>query len=195
MKNKDFENLKRKKLVIVLDTNVILNLARYSIYTSKLILNKLEEFQNLIWLPYQVLDEYKKHHKTVFGGYEKKYLLMISKLCERIDRNKLDFKKNLNQYRRDKYHGLDKFETDILKKFDDIKYVIEELKNTKGSESFNETTIFIDQIKKFVSSVKDSKNINTKLSTKEYLSTIKEGELRYRYNIAPGYLDKKIKME
>lgn len=188
-----FEHLQNKKLYIVLDTNVILNLARYSIYTSKLILDKLEEFRDYIWLPYQVLDEYEKHHREVFGGYERKYSRIITKLCETVERNKQDFKKALNPYRRDKYYRLDEFEEDILKKLDEIKVFIDGLKNNQGSESLNETKVFIDQIKSFISDVKKNKQINTKLSTKEYLSTIKEGELRFRYNIAPGYLDSKDK--
>lgn len=67
----EFKNIikKEEETVIVLDTNVILDLARYSLYTSKNILSIFDKCNKLIWIPNQVFKEYNKN--KVFGDLEK----------------------------------------------------------------------------------------------------------------------------
>lgn len=68
----EFENIiKKEGTAIVLDTNVILDLARYSLYTSKNILSIFDECNDLIWIPNQVFKEYNKNKNKVFGDLEK----------------------------------------------------------------------------------------------------------------------------
>ena len=50
---------------IVLDTNILLNLYRYSDQTRKTILSVLEKFKERIWIPYQVIKEYYNNRDKV----------------------------------------------------------------------------------------------------------------------------------
>ena len=47
-----------EKAVFVFDTNVLLNLYRYSAKTRNSLLAAFESFKNRIWIPYQVAYEY-----------------------------------------------------------------------------------------------------------------------------------------
>lgn len=47
-----------KESLVVLDANVLLNLYSYSESTSSEILTLLEEFNDRLWLPYKVAEEY-----------------------------------------------------------------------------------------------------------------------------------------
>lgn len=115
MNKEEFDKFLEKGLIIVLDTNVILNLARYSIFTSKLILNKFEEYIDLIWLPNQVKNEYKENMMKVFGRYEKKYSDVLDDLVKVNDKNINNFKNCINKYRRNNYLYLHDLENDVLK--------------------------------------------------------------------------------
>lgn len=190
MKKDEFNKFLEKELIMVLDTNVILNLARYSIFTSKLILNKFEDYIDCIWLPNQVINEYNKNKMKVFGQYEKKYSDVFDDLVEVNNKNKINLKSCVNKYRRNKYLYLQNLEDDILNKYDEIEKVINEFKNKDFSESENEDKSFTNDIKDFVNWVIDNRKFETRLTTQEFLLATKEGELRYKYNIPPGYLDK-----
>ena len=54
------EKMNNQSTKIILDTNVILDLARYSLVTSKNILEIFKECEENLWIPDQVLKEYKK---------------------------------------------------------------------------------------------------------------------------------------
>lgn len=72
LKFEEFEVLLHdSETVIVLDTNVILDLARHSLYTSENILKIFYECFDLIWIPYQVFEEYNKNKQSVFGSLKK----------------------------------------------------------------------------------------------------------------------------
>ncbi len=74
MKYEDFdEKMKNHSTKIVLDTNVILDLARYSLHTTKNILSIFEECKDYIWIPNQVFKEYSKNKYKIFGDLKKRY--------------------------------------------------------------------------------------------------------------------------
>src|SRR5688500_4356529 len=64
-----------KDSIIVLDTNVLLNLYRYTQETSEQILNLLQKYKENLWMPHQVALEYHYNRKSVIveqsGSYEK----------------------------------------------------------------------------------------------------------------------------
>jgi hypothetical protein len=82
----DFESIvKDPKTIIVLDTNIILDLARYSLYTSKNILEIFNQCIGSIWIPNQVYEEYTKNKYPVFGELKKRYSSFEKNLLEIIN--------------------------------------------------------------------------------------------------------------
>ena len=68
----DFEKL-WKEAVFVFDTNVLLDLYRYSPNSRKELLDILEGLQGRIWIPHQFFFEYHKHKVTIYDDIDNEY--------------------------------------------------------------------------------------------------------------------------
>lgn len=49
----------------VFDTNVFLNLYRYSTKINKLIIASLSDFKDRVWLPYNIAEEFLKNRQKI----------------------------------------------------------------------------------------------------------------------------------
>ena len=70
---KEYEDFSKEKIatiwekaVIVLDTNILLNLYRYSESTRDNIIEVMEAFKDRLWMPYQVGIEYFNNRESTF---------------------------------------------------------------------------------------------------------------------------------
>ena len=195
MKYEDFESIMKKQgTAIVLDTNVILDLARYSLYTSKNVLGIFNECADLIWIPYRVFKEYSKNKYRVFGDLRKRYLSFENNLLSIIDASEKKLENALNSSYKYKYFGNRALSNDISKKMEECREIIISYKNTVGTE-YNEITSdspeIIKDIEKFISDLGTNEQIGKEIGFKEQLEIIKEGELRYKYKLPPGFKDDK----
>ncbi len=68
----DFDKL-WKEAVFVFDTNVLLDLFRYSPETRKELLDILEGLDDRIWIPHQFFFEYHKHKVTIYDDLDSDY--------------------------------------------------------------------------------------------------------------------------
>lgn len=62
-----------QKAVFVFDTNVLLNLYRYSAKTRKSLLASFENFKDRVWIPYQVTYEYMRKRCEVIYETVQRY--------------------------------------------------------------------------------------------------------------------------
>ena len=186
------KKLKDKKTIIVLDTNVILDLARYSLYTSKNIMMIFDKCSDLIWIPNQVINEYNKNKYVVFGDLKKRYSNFENRLKIIIDKSENSVKKELKTSERYNYPFIKEYFDKILKKFKEVREEIETYKDIVGEEykviSLRSNELEHD-IEKFVSNLGDKNQIGCKIGFKEELEIIREGELRYKYELPPGFKD------
>lgn len=191
----EFENIiKKEGTAIVLDTNVILDLARYSLYTSKNILSIFDECNDLIWIPNQVFKEYNKNKNKVFGDLEKRYLNFEKKLLSISKKSKYEFEKVLNLSDKYKYFGIKKFSDDLKNKIEEFENIIKSYKDNISAEYSTITSNpheIKNDIENFIDSLDRNKQIGEKIGFKEQLDIIKEGELRYKYKLPPGFEDDK----
>lgn len=195
MEYNEFEKkLKDKETIIVLDTNVILDLARYSLCTSKNIMKIFAKCSDLIWIPNQVIKEYNKNKHEVFGNLKKRYSNFEDELKKIIVDSKNDVIKNFKITERYNYPGRKKYSADILEKLDKVIAEIANYKNIAGAE-YNKTLLYsheIEQdIEKFVGDLENKNQVGCKIGFKEKMEIIEEGDLRYRYKLPPGFEDDK----
>ncbi len=195
MEYNDFKSIiQQQGTAIVLDTNVILDLARYSLYTSKNILKIFNKCTDLIWIPNQVFKEYSKNKYHVFGNLRKRYSSFEKNLLSIIDDSEKKLKNVLNNSYKYKYFGNKILSNDILKKIEEFREIITSYKDTVGIEYDEITSNSAEIIKnkeKFISDLETNKQIGKKISFNEQLKIIKEGELRYKYKLPPGFKDDK----
>ena len=197
MKYNDFKSIiQQQGTTIVLDTNVILDLARDSLYTSKNILEIFNKCTDLIWIPNQVFKEYSKNKYNVFGNLRKRYSSFEKNLLTIIDASEKKLENVLQNSYKYKYFGNKILSNDILKKIEEFREIITSYKDTVGTE-YDEITSnsaeIIESIEKFISDLETNKQIGKKISFNEQLKIIKEGELRYKYKLPPGFKDDKKK--
>lgn len=195
----DIEELKKlfekESTKIIVDTSVFLDLARYSSNTSKIILYIFNIYREFFWIPNQVLKEYEKNREKVFGDAKKRYKNVENKL-ERIlkETNSKINSSLINSYR---YHYIknEGFLNKINEELSEVKTkIVKSYKDNIGDdyeENINTLKDIEKDLKDFVEILKNDGQVGDKIDTKRILEIINEGELRYKYNIPPGYKDNK----
>jgi len=159
--------------IFVFDTNVLLNLYRYSDETSNKFIQIILELKARIWLPYQVGLEFNKNRLTVISDQKKHYEEFDKKINDIIGEIE---NKNRNPFLSDA----------LFEKISSIKNDIK-LEVDNKIKSYNESLnndLLLDQI----NSIFDGKVGN--FSNEEDLKKLySEGEKRYKDKIPPGYCD------
>lgn len=170
MKNEEKEEL-WNNAVFVFDTNVFLNLYRYSKKTREILLGAMEQLKSRIWMPYHVAHEFMENRVEV--------------IFETIDR-----------YTRlhEETNSFVKSCTDMLRiKKDDIELVelqeyIETWIDTNKQKNLLVTDVIDDPILDKILELFDEK-IGEGFTEEEMKKIIIEGNERYEKKIPPGYKD------
>jgi hypothetical protein len=178
---KEFSSL-WQDCIFILDTNVILNLYRYSIDTSSELITILEKVSNRLWIPYQAAFEYQKNRLIVIKNQIDAY----GELKSIIEDYKNQITSKFNKYLKHPLINANQMLDQINNIFSSIVESIEarqqEHPDLIEEDSLREriTSLFIDT----VGSKYDEKRLN---------EIYEEGLKRYARNIPPGYLDAKNK--
>ncbi|KKD42549.1 PIN-like domain-containing protein [Bacillus sp. FSL L8-0167] len=170
-----------KESIIVLDTNVLLNLYRYTKETSDQILGLLKKYSDQLWIPHQVALEYHYNRKTVImeqnGSYKKvcsAFNAIPNKVKDLLNQDLSSYKKRHKEDVEEFIKVIEKVTEDQIKKLNEnvveydlnkddvIKTKITELYYNKVGEPYNE-----EQMKKLE----------------------KEADKRLNMEIPPGYKD------
>lgn len=178
------EELKKmwSECIFVLDTNVLLNLYRYSDETRKELIEILKSIKERIWIPYQAAYEYHENRLNVIFEQENAYKNVQLKLEGKLD----DIKNELSPF--SKHHSID---YDLLiKKIENIvkEINIELEKHMKNDPNWFEN----DNIRETISELFEGK-VGKPFKDDKLKETIGEGAIRYKCKVPPGYMDKKDK--
>ncbi len=170
----ELSDLEKKSLwnraVFVFDTNVFLNLYRYSQKTRDALLGAMKELKEQIWMPHQVAYEFMKNRPDVIIESVDRYPKLednIIQLCKkelRIKEDDPEFKK---------------LQKVIKKWFDDYK-----------SSNLLVEDVYDDEILAELLELFENKT-GIPFSNDQLQEVKKEGETRYKQEIPPGYKDKK----
>lgn len=164
-----------EQAIFIFDTNVLFNLYRYSDDTSKEFIQTIKKLNSRIWLPFQIVKEFHKNRfsvinteKEIYDSYNKKLNIFYEEFANK-NRNPF-LSLGLNDAFRELKEKINiemeqkkiDYENRICK--DDILENLTDIFNNLIGEDF--TPDKINEIKK-------------------------EGEIRYKNDIPPGYEDKK----
>lgn len=157
----------------VFDTNVLLNLYRYSDETSQKFLQLISDLGARSWLPFQVGLEFHKNRLTVISEQRKQYVEFQKKFENLI--NEIENRNKNPFFSKSVCHDLDKIKLNITKeveakssKFDDL------LSSDPIVTKLNH--VFEGRVGKCFDDI-ELKNIYS------------EGEKRYKDKVPPGYKD------
>jgi hypothetical protein len=171
---KEFEKIWQEGLIIF-DTNVLLDLYRYSENTVKSLVEVMDSLEDRIWIPFQVSKEYHKNLNTVISDQVRKYESSIKTLTE--------FKKQIDEKRSHPFlsEALTTEIEDFCSKFD------KELEDKKVTVK---QLIISNPTKEKLADLLEGK-IGDELSREELEKIYLEGEKRYKDQIPPGFGDVK----
>lgn len=166
-----------KNGIIIFDTNVLLNLYRYSDNTRNAILNLIGKFSNQIYLPYQAAFEYNKNRCEVIAEQEKAYKEFLEKITQ--------IKKDLQSTNKPPFltQEVDK---ELNSAFIKVNTEVEDSLK-KYSHYLREDPIY-DKISELFENRITEKYDDSKLN-----SIYKSGEERFKLKIPPGFEDEKSK--
>jgi hypothetical protein len=172
-KEDDFQKMWNDCLFI-LDTNVLLDLYRYSDETVKELFKVINLIHERIWIPYQVSKEYHKNLNVVISGQVKKYTDSISTLNQ--FKSQIDEKRNHPFLHTNLQEEISAFCLKINTELDNRKKDIKNL-------------ILNNPIKEQLADLLENK-IGDAFSEQELDIIYLEGEKRYNTKTPPGYMDK-----
>ena len=163
-----------KSCLFVFDTNILLNLYRYSNETQKEFLELLKKINDRIWIPNRVGEEYLANRIGVIHEQENTY----DKTIKSIE----DLKDTLNHSRRHPF---------ITKNtLSQVEQTLEALTNELQNNKANHIERFAnDDIQQSIVEL-FNKRVGKEYSKKELHNIFTEGEQRYSEKIPPGYKDK-----
>lgn len=164
-----------KDAIIVLDTNILLDLYRVSPNTSKELIDIIKKLDARIWIPYHVASEYHKDLFTVIEGQINKYKDATNAI-EAIRKTFLE--KRSHPFLTDELHSKATTVFDELLKFFD----------TQMNEL--EDIIMNDSVKDELCKLLDSK-IGESFNSDELGKIYQDGEERFKNDTPPGFMDKK----
>lgn len=157
----------------VFDTNVLLNLYRYSEKTSDEFMQIISGLDHRVWLPFQVGFEFNKNRLTVLSDQRRDYNDFEKKIFELI--NKVENKN------RDPF-----FSQQLTDKFIEIKAELNA--EVKVKNEAYDSSLKNDKILEKVNDAFENK-VGIIFSPDEISKHQKEGEKRYKNKVPPGYCD------
>ena len=168
-----------KTALIVIDTNILLNLYRYSKDTRQELLNALKALKDRIWIPYYVAKEYYSNkNNVIFTSYDEYKILSDS-----IKKSFKDIENEINQH---KSTQLD-CKTELISILEESNKKICSLLEKEKEEK--KPHYESNPIEEEILSLFDN-SVGQPFSEEEFEKVKKEGLKRIENKIPPGYKDK-----
>ncbi len=174
---KEFDKLWKESLIVV-DTNVLLNLYRYSDTTSKKILLTLKQFSDRLWIPNQVEHEFTEKRLDVIEEQKKVYKSLI----DAVEKSEKSLNQKFSEHTRHPFIDIKKLQREIQQDYLKIKNDLQQIENTHP-DYFEKDPILIELTSLFNGKIGES------YSDQQLQGIFIEGKKRYESNVPPGYLD------
>lgn len=189
---KEEESYLWDKAVIVLDTSTLGNLYCMAEEPKKTLLDIFEIVKERIWLPGHVVYEYRKNRNDLVEYSFRAYNLQKDGIFSYLNKYESEMNTFLADHRSDNYHPyLEERSLAKLEKADKIirenlRIVRDEIKAQYGKRQESlKNELADDIVKHFVEGITKGEPF----SFGEQMEIVKEGELRYRNLMPPGYED------
>ena len=163
--------------LFIFDTNVLLDIYRYSDETSEALIKIFEKLSDRIWIPYQAALEYHKNLYTVISKEAKSYTAASKNVSDLLE---IFTSKRGHPF-------LNK------KSYEEIQRVFSELNKELAQKHDDMTSMLTENpLKEKLASIFSGK-VGSEFSPEELTSIYQEGEKRYSEKIPPGFADAKDK--
>lgn len=174
--------------IFIYDTNVLLNLYRYSDETREELIRTIDYFKERTWLPYQIGLEFHFNRLSVIQSQIDSY----NRISKSIDKKSSSIKQELNEELKEykKRHPRIDIE-DILNKLDSaVQSLIQDIKTLENNhpDYIKDNDTILERL-----NIIFEERVGDSYSQDKLNQIFKEGEERYKLNIPPGYEDLGLK--
>ncbi|PFX61668.1 hypothetical protein COL36_10765 [Bacillus wiedmannii] len=175
-----------KESIIVFDTCALLNVYRYSLLNSKRILDYIKRYKGKMWIPSQVRKEFYKNKGSVRSV--SLYKNLDKQLTKLVEMKRDELFVQLSEYEKKRFPKFTELKSQLEEKFGEMVTI------TKGykEEVVEETGVykgFIEEVDSFLDALLNSDKVGGAIGLVSLMEIIKEGELRYKYSLPPGFKD------
>ncbi|MFB5588483.1 PIN-like domain-containing protein [Bacillus cereus] len=172
--------------IIVFDTCALLNVYRYSLLSSKRLLDYIKKYEEKMWIPSQVRKEFYKNKGSVRSI--NLYKNLDKQLTKQVETKRDELLVQLSEYEKKRFPKFTELKSKLEEKFAEMVTITKDYKN----EVVEETGVykeFIEEVDTFIDSLLNSGKVGDVIDLVSLMEIIKEGELRYKYNLPPGFKD------
>ena len=171
-----FQEIRSSEHLIVLDTNVLLELYRQPANISLDVISALKKIQNNIYVPRQVYDEYLKNYHKTCGDEKKKYKKVTEELSDSLKKLENDIAKKIGEYRKHNYTDISKLQNDLNEKIKDAQNIITNFEKSHHAEiQLNIDFLENDKVKEFIDLLHNQGNIGKKIPFSKNCCYYKKG--------------------
>lgn len=193
MKN-EMKQFMKNDYVIILDTNIYLNLYEYAPHVSDVFLDILEEVFDSIYLPYAVSKEFDKNHRVCHGRQRKKFSNIPNILSKYTTQMKDKISKQFEILSNFKFPNIDSLQEDVKSKLQEIEDIFEEYVTEHNVfDEINNSFLEADRIQELVQRLITDGHLLEGFTRDELYDICEEGERRYKKKTPPGFMDQKDK--
>lgn len=187
----EFQNIRKSQHLIVLDTNIVLELYRKPANISLDIISALKQIKDCIFIPRQVYDEYIRNYHEICGKERKKYQKVKKELSEATRKLQEDINSKISEYRKHNYTDITKLQSDLQQKIQEIQNTINNFEHGHEKEKQLNIDFFEnDKVKEFLDFLEAEGRIGADIPFSTRLSILQEGQIRFDNLIPPGYMDR-----
>lgn len=189
------ELLLKENTIIILDTNIYLDIYRYSPDVReqyfKIIMNK--KIIKKLYLTKTILFELEKNRTKVMKGTVNKFENKVKSIKNINIVSSLE--KKLVDMKRLGFPNIEKLKEDLKKVNEDIDAIFENyLENHQDTlEMLDNNLKDLDMVKDIMDTIIDENRVIDGFDIKDLYKIVEEGENRFKKKIAPGYGDEKDK--
>lgn len=188
--NDEFKKVRTERHLIVLDTNILLELYRQPANISFDVISALKQAMDNLYISRQVYEEYLRNYQSICGGEKKKYQKVSRELSESVRKLQDDIDIKTTEYRKHNYTDITQLQDDLNQKISDIQEIINTYeKKHKKEIQLNLDFLVNDKVKEFVDLVEANGKIELPIPFSQKLATLQEGQVRFDNLIPPGFRD------
>lgn len=196
LSTEEFQAIWDEDPIVVIDTNVLLNLYRWSAGTSEQILENFNEVIDSLWIPNQVITEFRRHKDKVRNQSFNKYKNLTSEVNRTLKNTHTELSKKFLQYGKYKFPKIKELATVLEEELEKVKKVSEDFKDSIADEINNNVTLLSnDEVSNLVDTLTNNGRVGREFTFQRLLEIYEEGDRRYKYKIPPGYRDEEEKGE
>lgn len=187
-------DLLENNYVVVLDTNVLLNIYRYSPEFSEFAFECLKTIENHIVLPATVRLEYGRHYRGEFSKMERRIEDASKETAKQIEAAKTKIIASCRSLERLQFPDVEELKTGLSDKMDAVKAVLSNFFEDHAALGLIQRSwAGTDHLMNFIQTIDSAGQIMSPPSQEDIYRWCEDGETRYKAEIPPGFKDAKNK--